>query len=66
MRNRRSFWLALCCCFVLALSCESASAGETETRVSVPGGAYTNLWHLDEGMIGWTRQGYPLIYGQGR
>lgn len=145
MRNRKSFWVALCWCFLLALSGEPASAGESDTRVSVPGGAYinlkapalrkmlgakdflfvnvhvpyegeiagtdafipfdqveqqlqrlpakkdrkillycrsgrmsdiaartlvrlgyTNLWHLDEGMIGWTQQGYPLIHGQGR
>ena len=145
MRSRKPFWVALGCGFLLVLGCEPASTGESDTRVSVPGGAYTNLkapavrrmlgakdfffmnvhvpyegeiagtdafipfdqveqqlqrlpskkdtkillycrsgrmsdiaartlvrlgytnlWHLDEGMIGWTRQGYPLIQGQGR
>ena len=23
---------------------------------------YTNIWHLDSGMIGWEKAGYPLVY----
>ncbi len=44
----------------LLLYCQSGRMSDIAARTLVRLG-YTNLWHLQGGMIDWSQQGYPLL-----
>jgi len=44
----------------IVMYCMSDRMSTVEARALV-GMGYTNIWNLQSGMVGWERQGYPLI-----
>lgn len=45
---------------MVVLYCRSGRMSQTTTEALVTLG-YTNVWHLDRGMVGWKETGFPIV-----
>ena len=61
MRMREALFVGALGIVVLGLVPGAALPGEVGIRVSAAGGAYTNVWNLQGGMVAWRKQGFPLV-----
>jgi len=66
MRMREALFVGALGIVVLGLVPGAALPGEVGIRVSAAGGAYTNVWNLQGGMVAWRQRGLPLVKGARR